>query len=158
MDESKDQSYFLFGLTQEQLSRAEFPLGEMTKPEVREMARKLAVPVAEKPESQEICFVPSGSYAKFIESYLTEQGQQLSEAGGEIVTTSGEVLGRHAGLHHYTVGQRRGLGLSTGHPVYVVALDSERNRLVVGEDQDLQNARCEVRNVNLIPFAFLPVR
>ena len=154
VDESKDQSYFLFGLTQEQLSRAEFPLGEMTKPEVREMARKLAVPVAEKPESQEICFVPSGSYAKFIESYLTEQGQQLSEAGGEIVTTSGEVLGRHAGLHHYTVGQRRGLGLSTGHPVYVVALDSERNRLVVGEDQDLQNARCEVRNVNWIPFAF----
>jgi tRNA-specific 2-thiouridylase len=152
VDETKDQSYFLFGLTQEQLARAEFPLGELTKQEVREIARQLAVPVAEKPESQEICFVPTGSYARFIEGYMTEQGRQLPERGGDIVSTSGEVLGRHTGLHQYTVGQRRGLGLSTKHPVYVVALDSEKNQLVVGEDCDLQNTQCEVRNVNWIPW------
>jgi tRNA-specific 2-thiouridylase len=153
VDETKDQSYFLFGLTQEQLARAEFPLGELTKQEVREIARKLAVPVADKPESQEICFVPTGSYARFIEGYMAEQGRQLPESGGDIVTTAGEVLGRHTGLHQYTVGQRRGLGLSTKHPVYVVALDSAKNQLVVGEDRDLQNTQCEVRNVNWIPWA-----
>jgi len=161
VDETKDQSYFLFGLTQEQLARADFPLGEMTKQEVRDIARRLAVPVAEKPESQEICFVPSGSYVRFIESYLREQGTatagesdtlKLGEPG-EIVGTSGEALGRHNGLHNYTVGQRKGLGLAEGHPMYVVALDRATNRLVVGEDGDLRSSVCEVRNVNWIPFA-----
>lgn len=161
VDDSKDQSYFLFGLTQEQLARTEFPLGELTKQEVREIARRLAVPVAEKPESQEICFVPSGSYARFIESYLEEQGSELrGELGGgkfcesgEIVSTSGEVIGRHNGLHHYTVGQRRGLGFAAGRPLYVVALDRAANRLIVGEDSDLRRTTCDVRDVNWIPFA-----
>jgi tRNA-specific 2-thiouridylase len=161
VDETKDQTYFLFGLTQEQLSRAEFPLGEMTKQEVRDIARRLAVPVAEKPESQEICFVPSGSYVRFIESYLREQGTDGAGEGtglklgepGEIVGTSGEVLGRHNGLHNYTVGQRRGLGIAEGHPMYVVALDRANNRLVVGEDAELRSSVCEVCNVNWIPFA-----
>jgi tRNA-uridine 2-sulfurtransferase len=161
VDETKDQTYFLFGLTQEQLARAEFPLGEMAKQEVRDIARRLAVPVAEKPESQEICFVPSGSYVRFIESYLREQGADPSGAGsglklgepGEIVGTSGEVLGRHNGLHNYTVGQRRGLGIAEGHPMYVVALDRANSRLVVGEDSELRSSVCEVRNVNWIPFA-----
>jgi tRNA-specific 2-thiouridylase len=164
VDDSKDQSYFLFGLTQEQLARTEFPLGELTKHEVREIARRLAVPVAEKPESQEICFVPSGSYVRFIESYLQEQGSELSaESGesrggkfgeaGEIVSTSGEVIGRHNGLHHYTVGQRRGLGFAAGRPLYVVALDRANNRLIVGEDSELRSAICHVRDVNWIPFA-----
>jgi tRNA-specific 2-thiouridylase len=161
VDDSKDQTYFLFGLTQEQLARADFPLGEMTKQEVRDIARRLAVPVAEKPESQEICFVPSGSYVRFIESYLREQGTAPNGASdaltlgepGDIVSTSGEVLGRHNGLHNYTVGQRRGLGLAEGHPMYVVALDREANRLVVGEDRELRSSVCEVRNVNWIPFA-----
>ncbi len=152
VDESKDQTYFLFGLTQEQLARAEFPLGELTKQEVRAIARRLAVPVAEKPESQEICFVPSGSYVRFIENYLEEQGSSLSREGGEIVLTSGEVVGRHEGLHHYTVGQRRGLGVAIGRPVFVVALDRERNRLIVGEDAELRSATCEVRDVNWISF------
>jgi len=152
-DESKDQSYFLFGLTQEQLSRASFPLGELTKPEVREIARRLRVPVAEKPESQEICFVPSGNYVRFIEGYLQEQGSGLPENPGEIVSTSGEVLGRHSGLHQYTVGQRRGLGIFAGRPVYVVALDRANNRLVVGDDPELRASACEVRDVNWIPFA-----
>jgi tRNA-uridine 2-sulfurtransferase len=161
VDDSKDQTYFLFGLTQEQLARADFPLGEMTKQEVRDIARRLAVPVAEKPESQEICFVPSGSYVRFIESYLREQETAPNGASdaltlgepGDIVSTSGEVLGRHNGLHNYTVGQRRGLGLAEGHPMYVVALDREANRLVVGEDRELRSSVCEVRNVNWIPFA-----
>jgi tRNA-uridine 2-sulfurtransferase len=162
VDDTKDQSYFLFGLTQEQLARAEFPLGELTKQEVREIARRLAVPVAEKPESQEICFVPSGSYVRFIESYIQEQGGVSRGAGdeiaklgepGEIVSTSGEVIGRHNGLHNYTVGQRRGLGFAVGHPVFVVAIDRAKNRLMVGEDGELRQSICEVRDVNWIPFA-----
>jgi tRNA-specific 2-thiouridylase len=154
VDETKDQSYFLFGLAQEQLSRTEFPLGDLTKEEVREIARRLRVPVAEKPESQEICFVPTGNYVRFIEGYLQEQGRSLPGDSGEIVSMDGEVLGRHNGLHRYTVGQRRGLGLAKGRPLYVVALDRENNRLVVGEDGELQRAICEVRNVNWIPFEF----
>jgi tRNA-specific 2-thiouridylase len=153
VDESKDQSYFLFGLTQEQLARAEFPLGELTKQEVREIARRLAVPVAEKPESQEICFVPSGNYVQFIESYLQEQGRAAAGQSGDIVTTSGEMIGRHNGLHHYTVGQRKGLGIAVGYPVYVVALDRAKNQLIVGEDRDLRRSVCVVRDVNWIPFA-----
>ena len=152
-DTSKDQSYFLFGLTQDQLSRADFPLGELTKQEVRDIARRLAVPVAEKPESQEICFVPSGDYVRFIESYLHEQGSSLPDGAGEIVTTAGEVVGRHDGLHRYTVGQRRGLGIATGRPMYVVALDRAKNRLIVGEDESLRSTAAEVRAVNWIPFA-----
>jgi tRNA-uridine 2-sulfurtransferase len=160
VDDSKDQTYFLFGLTQDQLARAEFPLGEMTKQEVRAIARRLAVPVAEKPESQEICFVPSGGYVRFIESYLKEQAttpdadsnaRKLGEPG-DIVTTSGKVLGRHNGLHNYTVGQRSGLGVAVGRPIYVVALDREANRLMVGDDGELHSSVCEVRNINWIPF------
>jgi len=152
LDESKDQSYFLFGLTQEQLARTEFPLGELNKKEVRETARRLAVPVAEKPESQEICFVPTGNYVRFIEGYLQEQGSKLPEESGDIITTTGEIIGQHNGLHHFTVGQRRGLGFATGRPVYVVSLDRANNRLVVGEDADLRSSACEVRDVNWIPF------
>lgn len=149
-DDSKDQTYFLFGLTQEQLARSEFPLGELSKREVREIARRLSIPVAEKAESQEICFVPTGNYVRFIESYLGEQGSALPNSSGEIVTTDGEVLGRHSGLHHYTVGQRKGLGFAAGRPLYVVALDRATNRLVVGDDRELRRATCEVRDVNWV--------
>jgi len=152
VDESKDQSYFLFGLTQEQLARTDFPLGELSKGEVREIARRLQVPVAEKAESQEICFVPTGNYVRFIEGYLHEQGQKLPEDAGDIVTTSGEVLGRHNGLHRYTVGQRKGLGISEGRPMYVVALDRAKNRLIVGDDCELRSTTCDVRQVNWIPY------
>ncbi len=147
-DASKDQSYFLFGLTQEQLARTEFPLGELTKTEVRDIARRTQLPVAEKPESQEICFVPSSNYVRFIEGYLQEQGSEPPAESGEIVTTGGEVIGRHQGLHHYTVGQRRRLGLATGRPLYVVAIDRPNNRLVVGEDSELRGETLEVRDVN----------
>jgi tRNA-uridine 2-sulfurtransferase len=152
VDESKDQSYFLFGLTQEQLARTDFPLGELTKQEVREIARRLGVPVAEKPESQEICFVPTGNYVRFIEGYLEEQGRSLPEDAGEIVSTGGEVLGHHRGLHHYTVGQRKGLGFAAGQPMYVLELDRPNNRVVVGADCELRRLSCEVRDVNWIAY------
>jgi tRNA-uridine 2-sulfurtransferase len=154
-DASKDQTYFLFGLKQEQLARTDFPLGEMAKTDVREEARRLRVPVAEKPESQEICFVPSGNYVKFIANYLEEQGRAIPETPGDIVNTAGDVLGRHNGLHSFTVGQRKGLGLSTGQPMYVVSLDRKQNRLVVGQDRELRTTQCEVRDINWISYATL---
>jgi tRNA-specific 2-thiouridylase len=149
-DASKDQSYFLFGLTQQQLSRTLFPLGELTKQEVRALARDMRLPVAEKPESQEICFVPSGDYARFIAAYQEEQGSEAAEVAGEIVTTSGEVLGTHAGVHHYTVGQRRGLGFAAGKPQYVLRIEPDSQRLVVGDDAELHRDTCEVGDVNWI--------
>lgn len=154
-DESKDQSYFLFGLTQEQMARTVFPLGELTKDEVRAIARRAALPVAEKPESQEICFVPSGDYVRFIEAYLEEQGSALPAEPGDVVTTRGEVIGRHPGVHHYTVGQRRGLGVAVGRPLYVVNLDRANNRVVVGDDAELRSPACDVRDVNWIAFPAL---
>jgi tRNA-specific 2-thiouridylase len=153
LDDSKDQSYFLFGLTQDQLAHTEFPLGAMDKSAVRDIARRASLPVAEKPESQEICFVPSGNYVRFIQNYQKEQGSEMPDDSGEIVTTTGEVLGRHTGLHQFTVGQRKGLGLAAGHPLYVVALDRSTNRLVVGDDAELRTTTFEVRNVNWISQA-----
>ncbi|HXR25413.1 MAG TPA: tRNA 2-thiouridine(34) synthase MnmA [Candidatus Binataceae bacterium] len=155
VDVTKDQSYFLFGLTQEEMSRTRFPLGDATKQEVREFARRARLPVAEKPESQEICFVPSGDYAQFIEAYRFEQGLAAPEDTGredqgELVTTSGEVLGHHAGVHHFTVGQRRGLGIAAGRPLYVVHIDSVSRRVTVGGEDELYRDACEVRDVHWI--------
>jgi len=155
-DAGKDQSYFLFGLTQEQLARTLFPLGELTKREVRDLARDLQLPVAEKPESQEICFVPSGDYAQFIAAYQAEQGAAPETTAGEIVNTAGEVVGAHAGVHGYTVGQRRGLGAlrreagAHREPRYVVRIEPESRRLVVGEDRELFRDRCLVGDVNWV--------
>ena len=149
-DDAKDQSYFLFGLTQEQLASTDFPLGDFSKSEVRDIARRAKLPVAEKPESQEICFVPTGDYATFIEAYLHEQGSGPAETEGEIVSTTGEVIGHHNGLHHYTVGQRRGLGLAAGRPLYVLSLDTAANKLVVGDDAELARETFDVRDVNWI--------
>jgi len=150
VDATKDQSYFLFGLTQEQLSRSLFPLGELTKEQVRAIARDLNLPVAEKPESQEICFVPTRSYRDFIEAYLAEQGRTIGDRAGEIVATDGRTLGEHQGVHHYTVGQRKGLGFATGEPLYVIQIDPAQNRVVVGRDKELFRKRFIVRDVNWI--------
>ena len=150
VDRSKDQAYFLFGLTQEQLAQAEFPLGEMTKRQVRALARARGLPVAEKAESQEICFVPTGSYRQFIRAYLAEQQRQPEAAPGEVVSTDGRVLAEHQGLHDFTVGQRKGLGVAVGEPLYVIALDPAKNRVVVGQDRDLFRSRFRVRSVNWI--------
>jgi tRNA-specific 2-thiouridylase len=152
-DDSKDQSYFLWGLTQEQLSRSEFPLGELTKEEVRALAREVNLPVAEKPESMELCFVPNGNYVQFIHAYSQEVGKPISDTEGDIVTEDGAVLGHHAGVHNYTVGQRKGLGFATGKPVYVLAIDPEKNRIIVGEDDSLRTTSFEIENVNWISTA-----
>jgi len=154
-DDSKDQSYFLFGLQQEQMARTSFPLGELKKDEVRAIAHAAQLPVAAKPESQEICFVPSGNYVQFIEAYLGEQGSALPADSGEVVSTSGEVLGHHDGVHKFTVGQRKGLGVSVGHPLYVLQLDRRNSRVVVGEGDELLSSVCEVRDVNWISVARL---
>jgi len=159
-DKSKDQTYFLFGLTQEQLSRTLFPLGGMTKPEVRELARKHNLVIAEKPDSQEICFVPGGDYKRFLEAYLTEQqeqpariaGEMISSKtiGGEMVTTDGKVIGEHAGVHNFTVGQRKGLGVATGSPLYVIQIKNDTRQVVVGKDEELYSRTLRARRVNLI--------
>jgi tRNA-specific 2-thiouridylase len=140
----------LWGLTQEQLSRSEFPLGELTKEEVRALARSVNLPVAEKPESMELCFVPNGNYVQFIHAYSKEIGKPLEEQEGEIVTVDGKVIGRHTGVHNYTVGQRKGLGFATGKPVYVLAIDTEKNRIVVGEDDALRSSTFEIEDVNWV--------
>jgi tRNA-specific 2-thiouridylase len=150
VDAAKDQTYFLFGLTQEQLSRTLFPLGGMTKPEVRDLARKHGLVIAEKPDSQEICFVPGGDYKKFLDAYLAEQGEPPLETPGEMVTTSGEVIGEHAGIHNFTVGQRKGLGVATGSPLYVLQIKGDTRQVVVGCDEELYSRTLTAHRVNLI--------
>jgi len=152
-DESKDQSYFLWGLSQEQLSRSEFPLGELTKEEVRALARRTHLPVAEKPESMELCFVPTGNYVQFIQAYSKDAGISLSQSEGEIVTEDGAVVGHHNGIHNFTIGQRKGLGFSAGKPLYVLSIDRENNRIVVGDDGSLRTTSFEVNGVNWLSVA-----
>ena len=149
-DLSKDQTYFLFGLTQEQLSHIIFPLGGMTKPEVRERARRHGLVLAEKPDSQEICFVPGGDYKRFLDAYLAERGEALPDTTGELVTTSGEVIGEHKGIHNFTVGQRKGLGVATGSPLYVIQIKGDARQVVVGGGDELYSRTLRVRRVNLI--------
>lgn len=150
VDLAKDQSYFLFGLTQEQLSRSWFPLGGLRKAEVRELARGHGLALADKPESQEICFVPGGDYKAFLDAYLAEQGEALADTSGELVTTSGEVIGHHNGIHNFTVGQRKGLGLAKGSPLYVLEIHGDSRRVLVGEDKDLYVHTLRARHVNWI--------
>ena len=149
-DDSKDQSYFLWGLSQEQLARSEFPLGELTKEEVRALAREVHLPVAEKPESMELCFVPNGNYVQFIHAYSRERGAPIHDAAGDIVTEDGAVIGRHTGVHNYTIGQRKGLGFAAGKPIYVLAIEPEKNRIIVGEDEALRTSTFEIEEVNWI--------
>ena len=149
-DAAKDQTYFLFGLTQEQLSRTIFPLGEMTKPEVRELARRHGLALAEKPDSQEICFVPGGDYKKFLDAYLEERGESLPETAGEMVTTDGTVIGEHSGIRNFTVGQRKGLGVATGSPLYVLQIKGDAKQVVVGDSESLYSRTLRARRVNLI--------
>ena len=160
VDETKDQTYFLFGLTQAQLARTLFPLGELTKPAVREMAQGMDLAVAAKGDSQEICFVPNGDYAAFMNAYLKDIGVSPQETRGAIVTADGRTLGEHAGVHHFTVGQRKGLGIATGEPLYVIATDPGSQRVTVGSNDELLRARFHVRDVNWIsiPGADEPVR
>src|SRR2546430_4217178 len=149
-DRSKDQTYFLFGLTQEQLSHTLFPLGEMTKPEVRELARHHGLALAEKPDSQEICFVPGGDYKNFLDAYLAEQGDALPDTAGELVTSDGSVIGEHHGIHNFTVGQRKGLGVATGSPLYVLQIKGDAHQGIVGEQENLYSRTLVTKRTNLI--------
>jgi tRNA-specific 2-thiouridylase len=153
VDRSKDQTYFLFGLTQEQLSRTIFPLGGMTKPEVRGLARAHGLAIAEKPDSQEICFVPGGDYKRFLDAYLEEQGEALPDTSGELVTSDGRVIGEHEGIHNFTVGQRKGLGVATGTPLYVIQIKGEAGQVVVGGSEELYSKTLRAKRVNLISVA-----
>jgi tRNA-specific 2-thiouridylase len=170
LDSTRDQSYFLFELKQEPLARTIFPLGHLTKKEVRRMALEANLPVAQKAESQEICFVPDGDYARFVEEYrqtglsvdlkpndLREQTDELPPlvSEGEIMTSAGEVLGRHQGIHRYTVGQRRGLNLAIGQPLYVIRIDRERQRLVVGSEDELLSTTLQAERMNWISIPAL---
>jgi tRNA-specific 2-thiouridylase len=149
-DLAKDQTYFLFGLTQEQLAHTLFPLGRMTKPEVREVARQHGLALAEKPDSQEICFIPGGDYKQFLTAYLEEQGRQLPETAGELVASSGDVLGRHEGIFNFTVGQRKGLGVSSPSPLYVLNIDPVSHRVTLGADEELATRTLRARGLNWI--------
>ena len=147
-DASKDQSYFLFSLTQDQLARASFPVGALSKVAVRDLARGLGLAVADKPDSQEICFVPDGDYAAFIEKQTGDL-----QSSGAIVNQSGEVLGRHGGVHRFTVGQRKGLGIAAAEPLYVLQLLPSEKTVVVGPRPDLERTSLVASLVNWIAGA-----
>jgi tRNA-specific 2-thiouridylase len=144
VDASKDQSYVLFGAPRERLASMMFPIGEFPKARVREMAREMGLNVFDKPDSQEICFVPDNDYAALVE----RKRPALRDTPGKVVDREGKVVGEHRGQHHYTIGQRRGLSVSLGHRIYVVSKDAETNTVVVGEDADLRTIRCVAGEAN----------
>ncbi len=161
--QAKDQTYALYNLTQHQLSHTLMPVGAFAKDEIRKMAKDLKLPVANKPDSQEICFVPDNDYAGFITNYLEEKKQKAAETGkeavqsdftgmipGNYVNTAGEVIGRHRGLIHYTVGQRKGLGIAMGQPVFVVELRPETNEVVLGNANEVFSDRLTANRLNFM--------
>ena len=145
IDEKKDQSYFLYNLTQKQLSRSIFPLGQYTKKQVRDIAQKAKLPVSHKSESQEICFIKDNNYKKFINKYKTQNMPK-----GEFVDSKGNVLGYHSGITNYTIGQRRKLGISTGKPMYVLDIDKENNRILLGSNKELFSTHLIAKDLNWI--------
>lgn len=144
-DAGKDQTYVLYSLTQEQLRHTLLPLGELDKAQVRDLAREKGLLVAEKAESQEICFVTNGHYGDFVEQYM-----RLAPQSGEVKTLAGEYLGQHRGIHHYTIGQRKGLGLALGYPAYITGLEAATNTIWMGGNQDLFHSVLEADHVNYI--------
>jgi len=160
-DKSKDQTYFLFGLTQAQLARTLFPLGEMEKPAVRQLAAAAGLALAAKPDSQEICFIPNGDYAAFLAAYLDEQGEPLPDSSGDLVSPTGEVVGHHSGIHNFTIGQRKGLNLSTPDgasstaPRYVLAIHPDSQQVVVGADSELLSRDLRANRLNWIAIESL---
>jgi tRNA-specific 2-thiouridylase len=149
-DLAKDQTYFLFGLTQDQLAHTLFPLGRMTKPEVREVARQHGLALAQKPDSQEICFIPGGDYKQFLTAYLEEQGEAMPDTSGELVSSDGKILGRHESISGFTVGQRKGLKVASPNPLYVLQIDPATNRVVVGADEELATTMLRANRVNWV--------
>lgn len=154
-DPEKDQSYMLYQLSQDQLSKTVFPLGEMTKTQARELAARKSLSNAHKSDSQDICFVPDGNYAEFLERFTGRKGEN-----GAFIDKNGDVLGTHKGIVHYTVGQRRGLGIAAEHPLYVLKIDAEANRVVLGKNEELFSRDVTAEKVNLIAVENLtdPIR
>jgi tRNA-specific 2-thiouridylase len=158
IDTTRDQSYALWGLTQEDLSRTSFPLGDLTKKQVRDFARGYGLKVAAKEESEEICFVTDNDYPRFIKEWMENQGQGTGGKGqegikpGSIHNLKGEKIGEHQGIQFYTIGQRKGLKIAVGRPLYVVRIDAKRNAIVVGKDDDLFKSSFSVSNPNWLAF------
>jgi tRNA-specific 2-thiouridylase len=147
IDRSKDQSYFLYDLSQEILAHTQFPLGDQTKVETRRMAAELGLSTADKPESQDLCLIEAhGSMRGFLDKYLAPKP-------GDIVDQSGQVLGQHDGIHHYTIGQRKGIGIAAAHPLYVIGLDVGRNQVIVGDRTAVEDRGCLVQRVNWVSIA-----
>lgn len=147
VDSSKDQSYFLYDLSQEILAHTLFPLGDQTKAETRRMAAEFGLHTAEKPESQDLCLIEAhGSMRDFLDKYLAPKQ-------GDIVDRAGNVLGQHEGIHHYTIGQRKGIGIAAPHPLYVIGLDVGRNQVIVGDRSEAQHPECTVQRVNWVSMA-----
>lgn len=147
VDRSKDQSYFLYDLSQAVLAHSLFPLGQQTKAETRRMAAELGLHTASKPESQDLCLIEAhGSMREFLDKYLAPKP-------GNIVDQSGQVLGQHNGIHHYTIGQRRGLGIAAEKPLYVVSIDAGRNQVVVGDRNSMHHMECTIRHVNWVSIS-----
>ena len=155
IDRGKDQSYFLYALTQGQLENSLFPLGNLTKERVRQIAGELALPVANKAESQEICFIPDNDYPRFVREYVADVAKP-----GPILDNQGNVLGEHRGIFSYTIGQRKGLGISASEPLYVVAIDRDRNAVIVGSKEDVYGTELTAAELNWIGVEALeqPVR
>ncbi|GAC1415155.1 MAG: tRNA 2-thiouridine(34) synthase MnmA [Acidobacteriaceae bacterium] len=157
-DRTKDQTYFLFGLTQEQLARTLFPLGEMEKPAVRGIAAEAGLALAAKPDSQEICFIPGGEYSAFLRAYLDEQAESMPDTAGDLVTATGEVLGQHSGIHAFTVGQRKGLNIAASGsgktpPKYVLSIHPDSHRVTVGADDELLTRDLTADRLNWVSVA-----
>jgi tRNA-specific 2-thiouridylase len=152
VDLSKDQTYFLWGLKQDQLARTMFPLGDLTKAQVRELAAEFNLPTAKKHESYEICFVPNGNYAQFLEAYLKDKGMEPPAEGGAIVNIRGEEVGRHAGTHHFTVGQRKGIGIAAPEPLYVIETDTAKRTVTVGSNDALLRAALVAKDINWVSW------
>lgn len=149
-DRSKDQTYFLFGLTQDQLSRSLFPLGGYQKSEVRAMARQYGLALADKPDSHEICFIPGGDYKRFIDAYLEEQGESVPFTAGVLVDEAGGTRGEHSGIQNFTIGQRKGLGISSRDPLYVLSIDPVNHKVAVGPEKKLMRSTLRARRLNWI--------
>ncbi|MBL4601566.1 MAG: hypothetical protein JKY84_02350, partial [Emcibacteraceae bacterium] len=151
VDKTKDQSYFLFATTQEQLNYLRFPLGGMVKDDVRVLAEKYGLSIADKPDSQDICFVPEGGYASVIERLRPGAGEP-----GEIVHLDGRVLGSHKGIIYYTIGQRRGIGIGGGDPLYVIKLDPDKKQVIVGPKEALEISTVHIKEFNLLGINKIP--
>jgi tRNA-uridine 2-sulfurtransferase len=147
IDRTKDQSYFLYDLNQDVLAHVVFPLGEQTKVETRQMATEFGLHTAEKPESQDLCLIEAhGSMQTFLDKYLAPKT-------GDIIDPAGIVLGQHEGIHHYTIGQRKGIGIAAAHPLYVIGIDAVKNQVIVGDRHHAQNPDCTVKQINWVSIA-----